>query len=306
MREIFNIRQIEAFRAVIEHGSVSRAATSLFITQSAVSKLITALEEDSGLKLFERCTGRLCPTPAALQLYETSDRVFAGLMQFNRKISTLKNENQRVFSVGVLPALASQYSAEVCKLFSEQHPEIRLSLVVGNSPYIKDLLINRKLDVGIISTPVNHPSFMAEPVLSSFLVCVLPLDHPLSGEDCIHAKSLHQVNFVDYNPEDQSSTMQRKIFDQHCVCPSYAIDGTTASVVINLVASGFGVGLVHPASAHWRRKDLCIRPFLPQTPISYYFCHDSQAYNASLIDSFAECMDEVYYKVFQKTEVQLA
>lgn len=299
MRDIFNIRQLEAFRAVVKHGSVSRAAHSLFITQSAVSKLISALEENTELKLFERRSGRLQPTSDALKLYDHGDRVFAELSQLNHKIKRLKSKDRRTFAIGFLPALASQYSVEVCRIFREKNPDIDISLVVESTATIKEMLINRKLDVGVIATPIDHPSFIAKPVLSSTLVSILPVGHPLADQETIHARDLHGLDFVDYNPEDQCSALQRKVFDQFSCTPKFAINGTTASVIINLVASGFGVGLVHPASAYWRRKDLCIRPFNPKTPISYYFCHDCQTYNADLIQSFALCMDSVYYTVFQ-------
>lgn len=305
MRNIFNIRQLEAFRAVIKHGSVSRAANSLFVTQSAVSKLISSLEEDTELKLFERRSGRLQPTSEALKLYDYSEVFFAELSQLNHKIKRLKSKKRRVLSIGFLPALASQYSAEVCKLFRKQNPDIDLTLVVGTTVSIKEMLINRKLDVGVVSTPIDHPSFISQPKLSSALVAVLPIGHTLSDKEAIHARHLHGHDFVDYNPEDQCSALQSKLFDQFDCLPNFAINGTTASMVINLVASGFGVGLVHPASAHWRRKDLCIKPFYPQTPISYFFCQDNESHNADLAQDFSECMDLVYHKVFQ-TEITAA
>lgn len=303
MRDTCNIRQIEAFRAVIEHGSVSRAASSLFITQSAVSKLISALEEDAGLTLFERYSGRLHPTSVALKLYSHSDRVFAELFQLNRKIKYLKSKARRTFAIGFLPALASQYSVEVCKIFREKNPDIDISLVVESTATIKEMLVSRKLDVGVIATPIDHPSFIAKPVLCSTLVLILPVGHPLADQEAIHARDLHGFDFVDYNPGDLCSALQRKVFDQFGCTPKFAINGTTASVVINLVASGFGVGLVHPASAYWRRRDLCIRPFSPKTPISYYFCHDSDTHNADLIQSFSECINLVYYNALQGTDL---
>ncbi|SEI80078.1 DNA-binding transcriptional regulator, LysR family [Allopseudospirillum japonicum] len=300
MREIFNLRQLEAFRAVVKHGSVSRAASSLFITQSAVSKLISTLEDNLEFALFERYSGRLHPTSDALKLYEQSDPVFSELSQLNHRIKQLQNKERRTFSIGVLPALASQYSAEVCKVFCENHPNIDISLFSGNTPTIKEMLINGKLDIGVISLPIDHPSFVAYPVLSSILVAVLPKEHILAKQERLHAQDLHGLDFVDYNPDDPSSALQRKLFDQFDCAPKFTINGTTASIVINLVASGFGVGLVHPASAHWRRKDLCIKPFMPETPISYYFCYDSQTYKSDLIQAFAQYMNQVYYKVFQE------
>lgn len=293
MCEAFNIRQMQAFRAVIKHGSISRAANSLFLTQSAVSKLISALEEDVELNLFKRRSGRLQPTAAALKLYEHSERVFAELFQFDREIQSMREKRRRVFSVGLLPALSSQYAAEVSQAFKERHHDVHLSLVTGNTPLIQDMLISRKLDVGLTSTPISHPAFNAEPVLSSSLVCILPLGHPLADQETIHARDLHQFDFVDYNPDNPYNAQQSKVFDQFGCVPRFSMDATTASMVIHLVAAGFGAGLVHPSSAYWRRNDIHIRPFMPQTPISYYFCHDDNAYTADLVASLHECMNTV-------------
>jgi DNA-binding transcriptional LysR family regulator len=298
MRETFNIRQLEAFRAVIKHGAVSRAADSLYITQSAVSKLIAALEEQTGLTLFERSSGRLRPTSDALKLFDQSDRVFSELSGLSRKVQQLKNNGSRSFAIGFLPALASQYSAEICRIFRQEHPDIELSLVIGNTPAIKEMLINRKLDVGVVATPIDHPSFTAEPILNSSLVLIMPQGHPLADQEGVHARDLDGLDFVDYNPDDPCSALQTKLFGQFGSTPRFTINGTTASVVINLVAAGFGAGLVHPASAHWRRPDLCIKPFYPKTPISYYFCHDNQPHNAELIQYLRHCMQRVHNHVF--------
>ena len=298
MRETFNIRQLEAFRAVIKHGSVSRAAESLYITQSAVSKLIAALEEQTSLTLFERRSGRLQPTSDALKLFDQSDRIFSELSGLHRKVKQLKNKGNRNFAIGFLPALASQYSAEVCRLFSHRHPDIEISLVIGNTPAIKGMLLNRKLDVGVVATPIDHPSFTADPILSSSLVLIMPQGHSLADQESVHARDLDGLDFVDYNPDDHCSALQCKLFEQFGSAPRFNINATTASVVINLVAAGFGAGLVHPASAQWRRPDLCVRPFFPKTPISYYFCHDNQPHNAELIQSLHQCLETIYNRVF--------
>ncbi|OOV85966.1 LysR family transcriptional regulator [Oceanospirillum linum] len=300
MRSTFNLRQLEAFRAVIKHGSALRAADSLFLTQSAVSKLISSFEEATGLELFTRQSGRLKPTSDALKLFEQSDHLFAELSGLNRKIGELKNKERRGLTIGFLPALASQYSAEVCRLFRQENPGIELSLVTSNSPAIKELLISHKLDIGVVATPIDHPTISSTPILSSSLMAVLPRDHPLARQKVLHARDLDGFDFVDYNPDDHCSALQTKLFDQFNCRPNFLINGTTASMVINLVTAGFGVGLVHPASAHWRHQQLAIIPFMPKTPISYYFCHNEQNHNADLIQVFAQCMDKIYYDVFRQ------
>ena len=81
MRRHINLRQIEAFKGVIENGTVSRASQLLNISQPAMSKLIAHLEADTGLRLFDRVKGRLAPTEHAMRLYEEVGRIFAGVRQ---------------------------------------------------------------------------------------------------------------------------------------------------------------------------------------------------------------------------------
>ena len=72
-----NLRQIEAFKAVMENGTVVRAAEVMHISQPAVTKLIRAFEWAAGFRVFDRVRGRLIPTAEGLSLYREVERVFA-------------------------------------------------------------------------------------------------------------------------------------------------------------------------------------------------------------------------------------
>ena len=94
MARAINLRQIEVFKALIDHGTVSRAAETLNISQPAASKLLMHLESDTGLKLFDRAKGRLAPTTQAMQLYSEIDRIFAGVRQVETAIAVIRREDQ--------------------------------------------------------------------------------------------------------------------------------------------------------------------------------------------------------------------
>lgn len=79
-----NIRQIEAFNAVVKCGSVTRAAEDLFVSQPAVTKLIRAFEDACGFPLFIRESGRLRPTPEARRLYLETEKLLLGVAQIDR------------------------------------------------------------------------------------------------------------------------------------------------------------------------------------------------------------------------------
>lgn len=294
MKSPFNIKQLEAFKAVMEHGQVSRAAAALFLSQSAVSKLIAALEEHTGLLLFERREGRLFPTEDASHLFRHLGAVFSGLQQLDREARLLryKDNHKALFTIGVLPALASEFSAELCRLFRQLHPDVHVSLVIGNSPMLRAALMEQRVDMVMMAAQMNHPDFLDQPFLNAAQVCVMPTDHPLAQQDSVHPRDLHQMDFVDYNPDGPSC---RPMFERHDSRPRYSIAATTAAMVIDLVSAGFGVGLVHPASAHWRTHSLCAKPFVPAIISSYclsYRYTGSQA-NAGLLASFNRCLEHM-------------
>ena len=79
-----NLRQLEAFRAVILGQTVTRAAEMLCISQPAATRLIASLEEDIGFSLFDRIKGRLQPTPEAMTLYQEVQRSLLGVERIAR------------------------------------------------------------------------------------------------------------------------------------------------------------------------------------------------------------------------------
>ena len=105
-----NLRQIEAFKAVIEHGTVSRAADILNVSQPAISKLIAHLEADAEVRLFDRVNGRLAPTERGMRLYQEIDRIFSGVQQIENAAEAIRREEQGRLVVGVMPALSDYAS----------------------------------------------------------------------------------------------------------------------------------------------------------------------------------------------------
>src|ERR1700739_696845 len=123
-----NLRQIEAFKAVIENGTVSRAAELLNISQPAMSKLIAHLEVDTGLKLFDRVKGRLVPSEHGLRLHEEIGGVFACVRQVENAVEAIRREEQGRLAIGVMPALAYSFIQRATTRFLEDRQNMFCSV----------------------------------------------------------------------------------------------------------------------------------------------------------------------------------
>ncbi len=123
-----NFRTIEAFKAVMEAGTISKAADRMLITQPAVSKLISAFEASVPVPVFKREGGRLVPTPEARQLYAEVDRVFSGISELDRFAHSLADRTRGHVSIGVLPALSIGAVQQFVSAFLTERPDVQISL----------------------------------------------------------------------------------------------------------------------------------------------------------------------------------
>ena len=238
MRRHLNLRQIEAFKAVIENGSISGAAQIVHISQPAMSKLIAHFEADTGLKLFDRVKGRLAPTECGMRLYREIDRIFAGVRQVENAAEAIRREERGQLVVGVMPALSGSFIQRALTGFLKDRPNMFCSVQSLGSLWIVDWLVARKLDVGLVSARIENPYVTLEPLLEHPLVCIMPLDHPLAAKSQIEPQDLHQVPFVAFNPEGEIGHRVEEMLEAHGVKVQIVILTNAAPALCGFVAAG--------------------------------------------------------------------
>ena len=283
-----NLRQVEAFKAVIENGTVSRAAAALNVSQPAMSKLIAHFEADTGLRLFERLTGRLAPTARGMRLYQEIDRIFAGVRQVENAIDVIRREEQGQLLVGVMPALSGSFIQQATMAFLAARPNVFCSLHSRSSLLITDWLITRKLDVGLVSGRVDNPFVACEPLLTHPLVCILPLDHPLARRSVIVPTDLQGQAFISYDPESYTARRISEMLDTHGVEVRSVLVANVAPTLCEFVAAGLGISLIHPLMGSGFVDRVAIRRFEPAVPFEFQLCRARESRNATLVDLFMQ------------------
>lgn len=288
MARALNLHQIEIFKAVIEHGTVSRAAEVMRISQPAASKLLVNLEEDTGLALFDRFKGRLVPTPVALRLYEEVSRIFVGMRQVDSAVATIKRENQARLVVGAIPALSGIFVQRATTRFLEHNPDVYCSFQSLSSQWIVEYVLTRKLDVGLVSARIDNPYVVAEPLLEQPLVCIIPMGHPLARRAVIRPADLKGIPFVSFSDTSYTGQKTASLLERHKIDVKIVLTADVSPTVCQFVAAGLGVSLVHPLFVAGAHEHLVIRPFEPSTAFGFLLCYARDARNAALIANFVE------------------
>jgi DNA-binding transcriptional LysR family regulator len=264
-----NLKQLEAFREVMSGGSVSAAAARLHLSQPSVSRLLSELEKLAGLKLFDHRRGKLTPRPEAFTFALEVDRALYGLNHLRRAADEIRTSGGLRLRVVSFPVLGHGLLPEIIAAFTEQYPDVRLSVSVRSSHYVLEALTSGAADIGILGTVVARPGLRLEKRFTADCVCVLPPEHPLAGTEAIEVAKLSRETFVWLDPTSQiEPALRRAIGDPPGSRGRLEVNlGITA---YQLVQRRVGIAVLDPLTAACNLgEELVIRPLSP--PIAFEF-----------------------------------
>ncbi|MGF6872749.1 LysR substrate-binding domain-containing protein [Paraburkholderia sp. MM5477-R1] len=293
MKRQLQLRQIEAFKALIEQGTVSRAAEVLHVTQPAVSKLLVHLEEETGLQLFERVKGRLTATAQGMRLYGEVDRVFAGLRQIEEAIAIIQRKEMSHFAIGVLPELSGSFIRRATMMFLSRCPDVRPTIHMRASNIVSDRVATRQMDVGFTTSLMSSPNSVVTPIMESPLVCIMPKGHPLSRREFVSPEHVEGIPFIGYAADNRTTNAFNDAIRAYGVDLNVVLESETTPTLCEFVSAGLGISLVHPLSVIDMQGRLDIRRFKPDIPEYFHFCHARSAKNIELVQEYERCAKKI-------------
>jgi LysR family transcriptional regulator, nitrogen assimilation regulatory protein len=144
------LRQIRAVIAVCEEGSFTRAAQRENATQSGISQHVAAVERALKVKLFERTTGAVTPTPAGLRYYKRCVEAVGTLEDAAEEARSLAGEVTGELRIGLMPTFTRAVLAPVLEDFVPRCPEVRLHIVEGYSALLTEMVLDDLLDFAVV------------------------------------------------------------------------------------------------------------------------------------------------------------
>ena len=233
--------QIRAFDAVAREGSFSRAAAALGLTQPAMTIQVKALEERHGLKLFHRQGRKVRLTEAGQRLYAIS-RQLAGIEERIEEALAGSDELQ-----GGTLRLAVDGPHIVMGLFARflaRHPSVRLTVATGNTRYVRQELLDGRVDLAILPKINSHPQVEAVPLWQHRAVLIVANTHPWARRKSISIGELDGQPMI--GREEGSMTQQ--IWDDAVtragVKPDTVLELGSREALCEAVSAGLGHGVI--------------------------------------------------------------
>jgi LysR family transcriptional regulator, low CO2-responsive transcriptional regulator len=237
------LHQLKVFEAAARHGSFTRAAEELFLTQPTVSMQIKQLTKSVGLPLFEQVGKRLYLTEAGRELFATCRQIFETISQFEMKVADLKGLKQGQLRLAVITT-AKYFIPRLLGPFCQLYPGIDISLQVTNHEGILERMAANQDDLYIMSQVPEHLDVSYQAFLSNPLVVLAPIHHPLASEKNIPIQRLAEEPFIMREPGSGTRRAVQNLFDEQGVTVKVKLELGSNEAIKHAIAGGLGISVL--------------------------------------------------------------
>lgn len=253
-----DVKQQEYFVAIVEEGSISKAAKKLFISQPTLSQFLSKLERQLELQLMIRGGGGSFSLTEAGQLYyESCKRILSINDGLLTRLSDLKSSSMQHFTIGnnVGSSPSGLMLNKIASSLSVRYPNVKVSFCHGGVKLLHQMMANGELDIAFSSFVEKDSRFDYITFPPMEMAVVIPKGHPLYhiGSDNIGI-GMPRMELKDFETEPfvaiMPNTAMRSMIDNYCaehgVTLNIRIEGYDSSVVAVAVDGGLGLGIYPP------------------------------------------------------------
>ena len=236
------IKHLRILVTVARLGSISQAASQLYLSQPTVSQIVAQLEDYCGTRLFDRLAHRLYPTAACRDLVE---RTIPLLEAFDRLDQSMRAvQTAQPVRLGTSVTVGTCLLAPLAQRFRALEPESRMDGVVNNTHVIEEKLLAGELDLGFVEGRIKSPYLLVEPILEDRLVLACSPRHPFAGEEEVTLEQLSRQTLL--LREEGSGT--RELFENdlhhHCLSPDKVWSCSNSEAIKNALLGNLGVSVI--------------------------------------------------------------
>lgn len=210
-----DLRHLRNMLAVIEEGSLGKAAQRLHISQPALTKSIQRLEEHLGVKLFERVSRGMKPTFYAESLQGYAKAACVGMAEAQSRIASLRNGTEGLITVAAPPQIATALLPRLLVRLARERPKLQVRIVSQNKDLFIDLL-DGHFDVVVAMMYNEFPSegLEREWLFDDKLVLVMRAGHPLAERNDLRPEDLLDEDWVFADSNTWNQHRLRLYFEQ--------------------------------------------------------------------------------------------
>jgi DNA-binding transcriptional LysR family regulator len=283
------LRQIRSFLSIAETLHFGRTAELIHLSQPALSLQIRALEEDLGVRLFERNRRKTSLTAAGVAFRDDAARALSQLDQAIRKARLAANGKLGLLRIGFISTAGSEIVPDIIREFRELNPEVEFSLRAIPTADQVHMLETGSLDIGFLRLPIGgHPALDVVIVHREPFVLVVPASHKLAKRKRVRLSEVSGQDFVMYE-RTYAPGFHDLIFGMlrdARIVPYISQTAAEISTLISLVDSRTGIAILPASAVKHSVASVIACGIVDQIPMSEIGIAASKRVRAAVVDNF--------------------
>lgn len=273
------LHNYEYFVAIVEAGSLTKAAEHLYVSQPSLSQYLKRLEASLGVELFDRST-------SPLRLTYTGERYYQYVLQMmkldenvRREFQDIKNQTSGRLRLGVALWRGACLLPDVFPTFHQQYPDIHIELTEGRSVQLEAALMNDKIDLAVMNLPrtLDYSKLVSEIVCEERLLIAAPTQHPyvqglladcqtLGGYPVAPLELVNHIPLILTKPGQNSTNQVKRVLGKNHMEPDILLETGNLTTAINLAAQGMACVFVPEEGAKVCRHPGAVTYFAVDSP----------------------------------------
>lgn len=269
-----NINHFAYFVEAVRENSITKAAESLFISQSTISKAIKCLEQAYNTELIDRKARNFKLTSAGEIFYNSAVKIVSNYQSETTVLAALLHSHRGKLTLGIPPVTITIIHL-LLHLYEQMYPEIDLRVIEVGAQTAFSLAQSGAADISIIIEPFDNPEFNKVPIMEPEAVCVVSPHHRLANYDTISFSQLKNEKFLVF---DKSFMLYYRIIDcckEAGFMPNISLESAQWDLLVEAVSDGEGITILpRPIIQKFcpqkvKMLHLC-NPSLPWIPVAAY------------------------------------
>lgn len=253
-----NFRHLNIFTTVCEEMNMTRAAKKLYISQPSVSQAISDLEDYYDTKLFERLSKKIYLTDSGRELLSYSYHILSLNQDLERVME--KESFQNSITLGATITIGTYFLPKLLAEIKSKNHRMDTKSIVRNTSFIKENLLNSKIDIGLVEGKINHKDIIVKPFYKDELVIIANNDDPISKKTTINVDDLQGKSFLMREEGSGSRDLFIEEMKRHEI--DYKVSGefNNTEAIKNATLYGLGLGIVSRMSLEEYEENINILP----------------------------------------------
>lgn len=239
-----DIRLIKLIVAIVDHGSISAAAETLHLTQSALSHQLKEMESQTGVLLFTRANRRLNITPAGQMIYESAKKIMSEVNRLELQIKNLNSLKEGRIRLSASCTTSYHWLPKILKAFNKDFPNVHVDIMIDSDGDPIQKVKESKIDLAIVNAENEEEGIDYHYLFETEVVAVVSHQHPFNRKKFLIAKDFKEEHLIIHSYPLDSVVFYREALKPKGIMPKKISALPLTEATLELIQADYGIAVM--------------------------------------------------------------